>query len=104
MVHSDYHRIAYVGWVPIILSQITSPHIEEVVMRLLLTTIKNIDLFDWGAMAGVLGQPHFSRLKRLQFEIRGEVNRDELAIAIRERLPECDGRGILYVSECDRMT
>jgi hypothetical protein len=65
--------------------------------------INNIDLFDWVAMARIFAQPQFSQLQRLKFEIRGEVDKDEFVIAIRERLPECDKRGILCVSEGDGM-
>lgn len=98
---NEYGRTVNVRWVPAILSQITS-HVEEVAVHLLFNTNNNIDPLDWNAFSKIFAQPHFSRLRKLEFRVGGPAAiREELAVAIRRRLPECDTRGILSVAGYD---
>ncbi|KIM86665.1 hypothetical protein PILCRDRAFT_815901 [Piloderma croceum F 1598] len=95
VMYSQYRSSTYVGWVSILLSQITSMHIEEVVFDVWLSVPEDLDPLDWDVMGKVFAQPSFSRLKRIHFWVWGDVNREQARVSIRERLPVCDARGLL---------
>jgi hypothetical protein len=85
----------YMGWVTILLSQITSIHIEEVVFHVWLSIVEDLDSLDWDSMAKVFARPSFSRLQRIHFRVWGVMNREQALDSIRKKLPACDARGIL---------
>jgi hypothetical protein len=96
-MYSQYRSSTYVGWVSILLSQITSMHMEEVEFNVWLSVPEDLDPLDWDVMAKVFAQPLFSRLKRIHFWVWGDVNREQARVSIRKRLPACDARGLLEV-------
>jgi hypothetical protein len=73
------------GHVQIILSQITSPNLENIVIRSAFT-LRGV----WSGLDRILRLPQFSKLNRVT--LLGCSGR---STSIRELMPECDGRGIL---------
>jgi hypothetical protein len=96
-MYNQYRSSTYMGWVAILLSQITSIHIEEVVFHVRLSIVEDLDPLDWDTMAKVFARPSFSRLQRIHFWVHvwGKVNKEEVRDSIRKKLPACDARGIL---------
>lgn len=55
--------------VPRLISQITSPHIEEVIVTLLVRQYSDLDCFDWAGTSNVLSDHKSSGLRKVLFNI-----------------------------------
>jgi hypothetical protein len=86
-------------WVAGILSQIVSECMDEVAITLLMHNSKKPDLIDWGQLERIFVQPHFSRLRIIQFCYVGQLQLADVSAWFIKRLPECHTRGILRFAE-----
>ena len=89
------HHLINKEFLPQLLSRISSPYVEEILMfQPELREIDDIKPDVWANMDRILEKPQFACLKRLLFTLN--VRRfDDLAGSVRQRLPGCDKRGIL---------
>jgi len=85
--------------VPHFISQITSPHIEEVIVTLLVLQYSDLDCFDWAGTSNVLLHQKFSGLRKVLFNIL-DSDMDEGAVTAKILEGPLSGfieRGILQV-------
>ncbi|KAF8464758.1 hypothetical protein JB92DRAFT_2052298 [Gautieria morchelliformis] len=80
------------AWLPILLSQVRSHYIEEISFVFIWNHVNEIESLD---LQDVQTEPVFSRLKRVIFRWSGGVNPAEGSQAIRARMNELDGIGLL---------
>ena len=82
-----------------ILSQITSPRVEEVMFEVGISQLEDLEIFDWDTLAELLELAHFSALKRLYFSGDQESSARILDATpwIFAKLPSLANRGILVV-------
>jgi hypothetical protein len=85
-------------WVAGILSQIVS-YMDAVVFTLFLHNSEEPDLIDWGQLEMIFAQPHFSRLRIVQFCYVGRLRLEDISAWLIKRLPECHIRGILRFAD-----
>jgi hypothetical protein len=76
----------YVGWIPVVLSQIISP-MEEMAFQFY-DFPGDLEQLHWSALADVIERPAFYRLKRIQILV-GSAWVDNARLWIRTRLPRC---------------
>jgi hypothetical protein len=81
-----------------IFSQISSPHVEDLIIKPELQKIDDIWPEVWADMRRIFEWPQFSRLKRVSFTLNVRCFGD-LAELVCQRLPECHQRGILVLKD-----
>jgi len=96
---TDTPSTVYETCLPILLSRITSTHIEKVVFEISTTAIGDLDRLDWGHLANVLARPQFSRLQRVEFRVSC-TNEDQVSKMIRSKLHALDAQGIIHCMQC----
>jgi hypothetical protein len=86
-------------WMQMLVSQINSPHMEEIRFWLEVDFFHDLNQIDWHMLAELFAQPHFARLKKLHFDVQrfGWSNTASAGVWVRRRLPACDARGILSI-------
>jgi hypothetical protein len=55
------------SWIPVILSQIATSCIEELVFHILILEYGQLDLFNWDALANILVETSFTQLRTIRF-------------------------------------
>jgi hypothetical protein len=86
------------GYAPRILSQINSPHLEEIVLELSVDCADDIDdapMDIWLGIDEVLNRPRFECVRRVELLTFCRVDVEAVADLIKKRLPACEKRGIL---------
>ncbi|KAF8583590.1 hypothetical protein K439DRAFT_48905 [Ramaria rubella] len=83
------------AWVPIILSQISSPYVEEVIFFLAWNRLKPLESFDLEEIDRTLARPLFGGLKRVVFRCSGYIDPSIGVRAITERMRVMGDRGLL---------
>lgn len=88
------------AWIPLVISQISSPHVEEI--ELGITDIfapEDFDRFDWSLLWRALTQPRFVKLKSVRFMVAAESSRssEKMKECITRHLEKIDTRGLICV-------
>jgi hypothetical protein len=75
----------------ILLSQITSPSIEVIKLRVTRDTMEELERVDWNILGQLFSQPQFTRLRAVEFRIGGVDKADWVAVRsmVEARLSEC---------------
>src|ERR1700691_3827124 len=97
-MHSLWDLI-YVEWIPELLSQIKSPHMRSIEFNVWLDKLEGLDRLDWNWMSNAFQRPPFLALRMVRFCVRGRLDPSAVEVTIKQRLTNCDARGIVYV-EC----
>jgi hypothetical protein len=79
-----------------ILSQVTSPSINEMEIGIELGYEEELGEIDWHILAQSLSEPKFSALRTLKFDV-GEIDKDEARDLIVANLPGCGAREIVVI-------
>jgi len=92
-------------WMQMVIAQINSPQMEELRFLIEVNFFNDLNQIDWNMLAHIFAQPHFSRLKKIHFDIErvGCSDPGSPGIWIRRNLPACDARGILSTSSVNRV-
>jgi hypothetical protein len=89
-------------WVPVLLSQITSRYLEEVVITVLVNHNPHLGCFDWAGTANALSEAQFIDIQRIVFRVKyfGEHfdQRDAEKSIMNGPLASFAARGILQVT------
>lgn len=98
--YDGYQFTSSVTWVPLILSQIKSPYLEEVAFSIWLMTVEQLEPqdfpIDWNFLDNLFaGNSQFQHLKRLRFWIFGDVEKRDVEREIGRKLPKCAELNIL---------
>jgi len=91
-----FQRFLWVGWIPKVLAQLKSRHLQSIEFNLIINDPKELDVFDWSWMSNAFQQPPFLTLRMLRFWVRGP-HPNAVETAIRGKLPDCNARGIISV-------
>lgn len=83
------------GRIPILLAQITSPHIAEVIFHgtFYATEIPHSDI--WFQVDQIFMRPQFSHLRKVMFLVDGDCFGGVVEASICKALEGCSGQGIL---------
>jgi hypothetical protein len=96
-LYAIFQPFLWVGWIRKVLSQIISRHMQKVEFDLAINDPKELDILDWDWMSNEFQKPAFLALRMVRFLVRGRFDSRAVKAAIREKLPDCDTRGILFV-------
>ncbi|TFK40727.1 hypothetical protein BDQ12DRAFT_721346 [Crucibulum laeve] len=87
--------------VPVLLSQVTSTQIREVVFTVLICQKEHLDLLNWESVTEILSGPRFANLMTVRVRVPGSVvtfDRAEVARQLREdKLSVFHGRGMVVL-------
>jgi hypothetical protein len=100
----NQRRCLYVrtlAWLPIVVSQIHSPQMEELVFGIEVDFLRDLNKINWNLWANIFAQPQFCGLKKLHFNVLrvGYLNPSRAGAWIRRELPACEARGILSIHD-----
>jgi hypothetical protein len=82
-------------WIPLVLSRISSPCLQEIHFSLSLMDPDNLDLVDWSEIGRLVSGPVFANLGRIGFTIYGGVDKTDIRRVLVSKLKNCNDRGIL---------
>lgn len=86
------------GWFPHLLSQVSSPYIEELGFYLWQEDLDELASSPWDEIVRLLGTPQFSSLKRIAFHVWGEEPVVSAIVATVQRMfAEFEERGVLRI-------
>ena len=94
--------IATFAWIPLVISQISSPHVEEIDLGIAdIFAPDDFDRFDWPSLWSALTQPRFVKLKSVRFMVAAEScqSSKKMKDCITRHLKKIDTRGLIHV-EC----
>jgi hypothetical protein len=78
-----------------LLSQVTSPYIEEISFALIWNQLDIIETVDLERVQDIVTKSVFSGLKRVVFQLVGDVDPVEASRVIRARMDQLDEMGLL---------
>lgn len=82
---------------PPMIGIIASANIHKITFSVCMGRIWDLNNFDWAGMRRAFSRPEFTHLDRIEFHVPMPEN--EAPHRIREGLPECVARGIVYISQ-----
>jgi hypothetical protein len=91
------------GNIPLILSQVTSTHLEEVTLVVSVKFYNQVHGDVWRDIATALELPTYSHLRRIRVladTTGGHRSWEHLEITVRNYLSSCEDRGLLWFCEC----
>lgn len=95
-LYATLQAMSFVRSVPLLFSRLGSWCIEEISFAFLIDSTENLNVLDWDGLACIFAQQQFSSLKRVKVVVNGKLgDKEKAANWIRERLPDCEKRGIL---------
>lgn len=96
-----FEGIGTLAWIPLVVSQISSPHVEEIALGITdIFTPDDFDRFDWPSLWSALTQPSFVKLKSVRLMVTAEsCQSSKMKECIARHLEKIDTRGLIYV-EC----
>ena len=93
------HRIPQLhAWVPALLSQVTSPYIEEIEIILVWNQLKMLEALNLELMQDIVTKRIFNGLKRVVFRLVGDLDPEEARCEIWRRMEQLAKRELLIVS------
>ena len=89
------------AWIPLVISQISSPHVEEIDLGITdIFAPDDFDRFDWPSLWSALTQTRFVKLRSVRFMVAAEsCQSSKMKERITHHLRKIDTRGLIYV-EC----
>jgi hypothetical protein len=78
-----------------ILSQITSPHIRQIIINVGLYIPEDLNVIDWASIERTLERPNYSHLQKLTISGVNDLMLEETKRWMQERLPGCHARGVI---------
>ncbi|KAJ6571688.1 hypothetical protein B0H19DRAFT_664790 [Mycena capillaripes] len=64
----------YIGWVPKVLTTVSSPFLENLRLSIWISAVSNIDLLDWGSLKEIFLGSQFLSLRKLLVEMYGKMH------------------------------